>query len=499
MRDAYDERAEDLIEGSNEPLDPWSAARRRSLSSSSEPDPISAGASSSLGSGIRIDDAEDPSAAGFDDDDILPELASFNREQPRLQGRVGALIAAAVVALVLIAVLASRLGSSDDVRSSDLAEESESELAADVPITPGSTLPTRDWTEGTAPATVAELPSVSLPTPSTNLPVIPPLASLESPSISVSTSTPITTGAIDIAALQRSNLEAQADDDDLTASIEARIQARADALAAEIQRASLNEPTMPSVTQAPASGQADYRNPVVSTAGLWKPQPGLSWQIDFSPHPNLDRNVDAYVLDLDRVNANMVSQLHGRGIRVICYFSAGTIEDFRSDRSTFPATIVGNTVAAWPSERWIDVTRATVVGPLMRARMDRADSFGCDGVDFDNVDGFMHPTGFDITRAEQLRYNIWLAAEAHSRGMSAGLKNDLLQVPELVGHYEWLISESCINYNECGRTAPFIQANKPVLGIDYSGDRSAMCAAAATYRIDFIAKSRILGPEHSAC
>ena len=509
LRDSYDERAEDLIDGSAPTVDPWAAARSGTQRSGFDAATVQARAGMTAGA-AKVDalrpDGVDPDGVDVDDfmlNDDPPEFASLQRELAPFRARIGLLIGAGVCALVLLAFITSRFGSDDEIATSEIAGDIDDVAAAPV-VGPTPTVASRDWSEGSAGQRTgpmlpsASIPSASMPSPNT---VIPNFAapSLEVPIVTVPSSSSMTTGAIDIGALQRSVAQAEAEQAERSSSLEDQIAARAEILAAEIARASAEQPAVPDVSQPQPTGAADYRIPVTSTAGLWKPQPGVSWQIDFSPHPNLDRNVDVYVLDLDRVTTNMVSELHGRGRRVICYFSAGTIEDFRSDYSTFPRSVIGNTVAAWPSERWIDVAQADRVGPLMQARMDRAQGYGCDGVDFDNVDGFMHPTGFDITRSEQLRYNEWLAAQAHARGMSAGLKNDLLQVPELVDDYEWLISESCINYNECWRTTPFIEAGKPVLGIDYSGDRFAMCTAARTFGIDFIAKSRILGPEHSAC
>ena len=41
------------------------------------------------------------------------------------------------------------------------------------------------------------------------------------------------------------------------------------------------------------------------------------------------------------------------------------------------------------------------------------------------VDGYANDTGFPLTGADQLRFNVMLANEAHRRSLSALLKNDL--------------------------------------------------------------------------
>jgi hypothetical protein len=65
------------------------------------------------------------------------------------------------------------------------------------------------------------------------------------------------------------------------------------------------------------------------------------------------------------------------------------------------------------------------LGPILFARLDLAVAKGCDGVEPDNVDGYANNTNFPLTVQDQLQFNIWLANEAHARGLSIGLKNDL--------------------------------------------------------------------------
>lgn len=75
-------------------------------------------------------------------------------------------------------------------------------------------------------------------------------------------------------------------------------------------------------------------------------------------------------------------------------------------------------------------TRDATVRNIMKARLDMASSKGCDGVDPDNMDGYTNDPGFPLTYATQLNYNRFIAAEAHARSLSVGLKNDLEQVIE---------------------------------------------------------------------
>ncbi len=71
------------------------------------------------------------------------------------------------------------------------------------------------------------------------------------------------------------------------------------------------------------------------------------------------------------------------------------------------------------------------------------------------VDGYSNPTGFKLTYADQVSYNKFLATTAHSYGLAAGLKNDVDQIKDLVGSFDFAINEQCNLYKECGTYAPF--------------------------------------------
>lgn len=61
----------------------------------------------------------------------------------------------------------------------------------------------------------------------------------------------------------------------------------------------------------------------------------------------------------------------------------------------------------------------------MRNRIDLAATAGCDGIDPDNVNVFENneDAELDITEAEQLAYNIFLANYAHTKNLAIALKN----------------------------------------------------------------------------
>ena len=91
---------------------------------------------------------------------------------------------------------------------------------------------------------------------------------------------------------------------------------------------------------------------------VWCPTPGLSWQWQLSGA--IDDSVDVAMYDIDLFDneAGQISTLHDDGRVVICYFSAGSHEDWRPDADQFPAGAIGAELDGWPGERWLDVRHA---------------------------------------------------------------------------------------------------------------------------------------------
>ena len=90
---------------------------------------------------------------------------------------------------------------------------------------------------------------------------------------------------------------------------------------------------------------------------------------------------------------------------------AGTWEDWRSDAAQFPASVLGGS-NGWPGERWLDIRRIDLLGPITRTRIQMCADKGFAAVDTDNVDGYTNTTGFPLTAADQLAYNRFPAAVA---------------------------------------------------------------------------------------
>lgn len=203
---------------------------------------------------------------------------------------------------------------------------------------------------------------------------------------------------------------------------------------------------------------------------VWSPGPGTTWQWQLLGAIDTTVDVDMYDVDLFDAPQAVIDTLHADGRIVICYFSAGSWENWRPDAAAFPVATRGQNLAGWPGERWLDV-RSPAVRAALADRLDYAVQRGCDGVEPDNVDGYTNRTGFPLTGADQLDFNGWLAAEAHARGLSVGLKNDVGQTAALEPLFDWALNEECFQYQECGTLAPFVNAGKAVFHVEYPASR----------------------------
>jgi hypothetical protein len=219
----------------------------------------------------------------------------------------------------------------------------------------------------------------------------------------------------------------------------------------------------------------DWYRPRVKTSFNWQLQGRLKTGID----------ARIYDVDLFDTSKKKIRELHRKGHKVICYFSAGSWEKWRRDADRFPDEVKGRKLDGWEGERWLDI-RSPALRPIMRARLNLAKRKGCDGVEPDNVDGYANRTGFSLSAEDQLRYNRFLAREAHRRGLAIGLKNDLDQVEELLPFFDFALNEQCHQYRECDLLDPFIEARKPVYNVEYAkkyvenedGARDRLCADA---------------------
>lgn len=252
----------------------------------------------------------------------------------------------------------------------------------------------------------------------------------------------------------------------------------------------------------------------------WKPlatKPGgWAWQwqltgtvnetvLDSSTNPN-----KMYDIDMFNASTALISRLKAKGIYVVCYVESGDWASGRPDAGDFPTSILGRALNGFPDEKFININALdSPAGPtgktlrqIMTARLDLAQSKGCDGIEPDLDDLHTYNTGFTITQANQVTYNSFLIQAAHARGMSLGLKNG----PDTAGAgsfttamynagADWVLNEECNQYDECDGYNIFVQNGRAVFqveyldnqGIPYSGT-SGTCALNLVAGFDGIVK-----------
>jgi hypothetical protein len=215
-----------------------------------------------------------------------------------------------------------------------------------------------------------------------------------------------------------------------------------------------------------------------AAASWWQPSGILTWQMQFSGRIDTSVVADAYDIDAFETSGALVSKLHSLGRHVICYIDAGSWENWRPDAAEYPAAVKGKAMAGWPGERWLDVRRIDILGPILTERIQMCAAKGFDGVEFDNVDGYSNKSGFPLTASDQLAFDRWLADTAHAHGLAVGLKNTPSLAQQLQPRFDLAIVEQCVQYRECGSFAPFLNAQKPMLDIEYSRSRAQFCPRA---------------------
>lgn len=223
---------------------------------------------------------------------------------------------------------------------------------------------------------------------------------------------------------------------------------------------------------------------VLPAQAAWKRPPlGAGFAVQYSGRIAA-QTIAADVVDLDLFDTadEVFAQVKSHGGYLVCYLSAGSLENWRPDRKDFPPEVIGRPYAGWAGERWLDVSRLDLLGPVLAARIELAKRRGCDAIDPDNVDGYGAKTGFPLTRADAVALIRFLAAEAHKRGLGIGLKN----VPELVKDVrtavDFAVTEQCAADGFCRMYAPMLDAGRAVFNIHY--DYSVRAFDSSCYNFD---------------
>lgn len=263
--------------------------------------------------------------------------------------------------------------------------------------------------------------------------------------------------------------------------------------------------------------------------GRWAPSGQVRWTLDYS-RALLDGRLDAsrydvFVLPLSIVEEaaqraqseprnNPVDDLTCRhNKRLVCYTNCGAWEAGHWNETLLApnrAALLGKSMQNYPDEKWLNITRVDLLRPLVRDKFAAAAKLGCDALVCDNTEAWITgtdgdggntialfrehgleavkklaqanveaQTGHAISYQDQIRYNTMLAEEAHAQCLSIGLLNDVFQIHELHGAFDFALNEQCHHCGWCDLYKPFTSANKTVLHLEFQ-DNEGFCAKGST-------------------
>lgn len=215
------------------------------------------------------------------------------------------------------------------------------------------------------------------------------------------------------------------------------------------------------------------------------PANGVRWFAQLDGAVDIQQPAALFYFDADQQAPEDLVSLHDQGRHYLCYLSAGSLEAFRPDADDFPSQAVGNPLASFPEERWLDV-RDPQVRELMAERVLALAAQGCDGVAPSSLAVHAADTGFALTPNDALDYARWLAERIHAAGMSAGLSGPAELTSELWPTFDFGLAIGCMSRSECTEYGPLEQAGKTVLHLELGDEKAApeLCNTAKALGFD---------------
>lgn len=131
-----------------------------------------------------------------------------------------------------------------------------------------------------------------------------------------------------------------------------------------------------------------------------------------------------------------VAAIAALGNQVGCYVSVGTCEDWRDDFDALRPACATRQWGAWAGEYFVSDTAAAL--PPMKARFDAMAAWGCEWVEFDNMDWAEDDSAvarydLQVDATSGAAYNRELCAHARSLGMRCMAKNTALGAEDFEG------------------------------------------------------------------
>ncbi len=182
---------------------------------------------------------------------------------------------------------------------------------------------------------------------------------------------------------------------------------------------------------------------------------------------------NAYVL-IDPFENNIhtkVSEIKSKGNEVGAYISIGTGEDWRADFNNLQPYLVAEQWGEWEGEYFVNSVTTGIVD-LMKIRIDSIAKWGCDWVEFDNMDWIFDDDlretyGFQVTQSEGIAFYNELCDYAHEKGIKCMAKNTVESATNFDGAlYESYNDDK--NWWEQSGAQSFLDAGKLVIVNHYN-------------------------------
>ncbi|KAK6455910.1 glycoside hydrolase superfamily [Scheffersomyces xylosifermentans] len=200
---------------------------------------------------------------------------------------------------------------------------------------------------------------------------------------------------------------------------------------------------------------------------LWVPKVNTTWDYKLdNPLNSVTAGVQVFDIDLFDNPQSIIDEIHLQNKSVICYFSAGSYENWRSDSKKFNGSDLGKSLSGWEGERWVNLSSPNVRN-IMASRIKLAHEKSCDAIDPDNINGYENDNGLGLTQSDSVEFIKFLSKEAHSYNISLSLKNSAEIIEKVIQLVDFSVQEQCVEYGECQPYEKFIAANKAVLHVEY--------------------------------
>lgn len=189
---------------------------------------------------------------------------------------------------------------------------------------------------------------------------------------------------------------------------------------------------------------------------------------------------NAYVLiDPFEDEAAAVAAIQAEGNEVGAYISVGTGEDWRDDFQELQPFLVSLQWDEWDGEFFISSTTTGVID-VMKARIDKIAAWGCDWVEFDNMDWvddeYREVYGYVVTEEEVVAYFQELCDYVHEKGMKCMSKNrtrdafgfDGVTMESYEDELDWWDVQGLKDFMATGKTAIIIHYNESNCNVVYA-------------------------------